>query len=258
METRVSPFRRYGFLLSELVKKGIRLKYRRSYLGILWSLIEPILTTIVLVIVFGTLYGNKDPLFPIYVICGRLIYASFSDSTKEAGKSIRKNAAMIKKVYVPKYLYPLSEVVFRFIIFAISLLSLVAVAVYCQKPPTEYIWQIIPSLIALFIINLGVSLVLATVNVFFRDIEYIWNVLCMLIMYMCAIFYYPEKILQSHFGFVLKLNPIYGIIDMFRGAMMGYMASTWTFIYVGCFALVSLGLGALIFKCNQDKFILHI
>ena len=87
----------YRFLLAELVKKGIKLKYRRSYLGIIWSLIEPVLTTVVLVIVFGTIFENKNPTYPLYIITGRLIYSGFSTGTKSASKSIRTNASMIKK-----------------------------------------------------------------------------------------------------------------------------------------------------------------
>ena len=109
------------FLLWELVKKGIKLKYRKSYLGIIWSLLEPIMTTCVLTVVFGTLFGNNDRSFPLYILCGRLLYSFFSLGTKTAARSIRTNAAMIKKIYVPKYIYPLSCVVYNYIIFLISL-----------------------------------------------------------------------------------------------------------------------------------------
>ena len=102
------------FILSELVKKGIKLKYRRSYLGIIWSLMEPLLTMIVLTIVFGTLMGYKEKTFPVYILSGRLLYSFFSQSTTAALKSIRANAAMIKKVYVPKLLYPLSGILFNY------------------------------------------------------------------------------------------------------------------------------------------------
>ena len=110
MKKYLDNLRQYQFLLSELVKKGIKLKYRRSYLGILWSMLEPLLSMVVLTIVFGTLYGNTDKTFPVYILSGRLLYSFYSSATKAALKSIRSNAAMIKKVYVPKYLYPLSEV----------------------------------------------------------------------------------------------------------------------------------------------------
>lgn len=251
-------FLKSWFLFTELVKKGIRLKYRRSYLGILWSLVEPILTTCVLVLVFGTLYSNKQQDFPVYIICGRLLYAFFSQTTKQTCKSIRKNASMIKKVYVPKYMYPLADVTFHFIIFAISLLALIPVMIYSHVMPTKLIWQVFPAMLFVFGITLGISMFLSTINVFFRDIEYLWNVISMLIMYMCAIFYYPEKILNSRHAWILKLNPIYCSIDIFRGGMMGYMASAWNYCYAAAFACVAIIFGTWFFKKKQDEFILHI
>ena len=251
-------FSDHFFLLGELVKKGIRLKYRRSYLGIVWSLIEPLLTTIVLVIVFGTLFNNREQTFPLYIICGRLLYTFYSQSTKQASSSIRKNASMIKKVYVPKYLYPLSMVLFNYIIFLISLLVLIMVAIYTRTMPTILIWQCIPAVLLILLLATGTGMFLATLNVFFRDIEYLWNVVLMLIMYMCAIFYYPDRLLESGFAWVLQYNPLYCIIDIFRGGILGYMASAWDYAYAFCFSAVLLFFGVWLFRKKQDDFILHI
>ena len=109
MKKYIDSFVNYRFLLSELVKKGIKLKYRRSYLGIIWSLLEPLCTMIVLTVVFGTILGNRTKEFSVYILCGRLLFSFYSTATKAALTSIRKNASMIKKVYVPKYLYTLSD-----------------------------------------------------------------------------------------------------------------------------------------------------
>ena len=115
MKNYIDSFMRYRFLLVELVKKGIKLKYRRSYLGLIWTLLEPLLTMIVLTFVFGSMLGSKGgvygpELYPVYILCGRLLYSCFSSASKIGMRSIRSNQAMIKKVYVPKYLYPLSSV----------------------------------------------------------------------------------------------------------------------------------------------------
>ena len=197
MKKYVDNFRQYQFLLGELVKKGIKLKYRRSYLGIVWSMLEPLLTMIVLTIVFGTLYGNTDKTFPVYILTGRLLYSFFSQSTKAALKSIRQNSAMIKKVYVPKYLYPLSSVLFNYVIFLISLIVLAIVSVVLGVKPTVYLIQAPVALILIFGLAYGFGMILATIGVFFRDMEYLWSVGLMLVMYTCAIFYYPTKLLKS-------------------------------------------------------------
>ena len=251
-------FWHYRQLLLELVKKGIKLKYRRSYLGIIWSLLEPVLTTIILTIVFGTLFGHDEPEFPMYILSGRLLYSCFSQGTKAALKSIRSNAGMIKKVYVPKYLYPLSDVLFNFIIFLLSLVVLVllglVVGVY---PRPSWLLMIFP-LILLFFMTYGVGMILATVAVFFRDMEYLWTVILMIIMYTCAIFYYPTRLLKSGYAWVLTFNPLYGIIVNARHLIFSEAFEWDRMIYAIAFTAVSLVVGHLIFFRNQDRFILHI
>lgn len=246
------------FILSELIKKGIRLKYRRSYLGILWSLLEPLLTMIVLTIVFGTLMGVKERSFPVYILSGRLLYGFFAQSTTAALKSIRANSSIIKKVYVPKMLYPLSAILFNFVIFLISLIVLVLVAVVLGVYPSVYIIQAIPALVILLLLSLGCGMILSTVGVFFRDMEYLWTIALMLIMYTCAIFYKADKLLASKWSFVLKANPLFSVIECFRSAVFGKPMNVHYLIYATVFGAVSLLLGVLIFKKNEDKFILEI
>ncbi len=246
------------FILSELVKKGIRLKYRRSYLGILWSLLEPLLTMIVLTIVFGTLMGEHDKSFPVYILSGRLLYGFFSQSTTAALKSIRANSSIIKKVYVPKMLYPLSSILFNFIIFMISLIVLALVSVVLGVYPTIYLIQVVVSLIVLLLLSLGCGLILSTIGVFFRDMEYLWTVALMLIMYTCAIFYRANRLLTSKWGFVLKANPLFCVIQTFRSAIFGEMMNMKYLLYALGFSIISIIIGVVAFKKNEDKFILEI
>ena len=259
MKQYFKDFWKNRFLLKELVLKGIRLKYRKSYLGIIWSLIEPLMTTAVLVVVFGTLFNRfKDPTFAVYIMCGRLIYTFFSTGTKGACKEVRKNASMIKKVYVPKYLYPVSNIIFNYIIFLISLIVLIPVMIYSRQVPTLLIWQVIPALIEVFILVLGIGLILSVMDVFFRDTEYLWNVITMIIMYMSAIFYPVERIEKSGYAWILKLNPLYCIIHQMRGGMLGYTVSRYEYLFPLVSAFVLLVIGVLVFKKKQDEFILHM
>lgn len=246
------------FILSELVKKGIRLKYRRSYLGILWSLLEPLLTMIVLAIVFGTLMGEKTRDFPVYILSGRLLYSFYSQSTTAALKSIRANSSIIKKVYVPKVLYPLSSILFNFIIFLISLIVLAAVSLVLGVYPTIYLLQAFVSLFVLLLLSLGCGLILSTVGVFFRDMEYLWNVALMIIMYTCAIFYRAEKLLHSRWNLVLKANPLFCVIENFRSAVFGEPMNMKYLAYSVIFSILAIIIGIIAFKKNEDKFILEI
>lgn len=258
MKKYIKSFINYRFLLWELVKKGIKLKYRRSYLGIIWSLLEPLLNMIVLTIVFGTILGNHEKTFPVYILSGRLLYSFFSTSTKAALTSIRKNAAMIKKVYVPKYLYTLSAVLYNYIIFLISLVVLVGVALVLGLRPTIYLFQALLALVLILMLSTGVGFIMATLGVFFRDMEYLWTVALTLIMYMCAIFYQPKRLLESGFYWILKYNPLYCIIDIMRSAVFGNMMNIHYFLYALGFSIVTIIIGLYGFMKKQDEFILQI
>lgn len=258
MGAKIKEFRQYSNLFSELVRKGIKLKYRRSYLGVLWSMVEPLLTMIVLTLVFGTLLGHNEKSFPVYILTGRLMYTLFSQSTTSALKSIRQNEAMIKKVYVPKYLYPLANICFNYILFLISLVVLGAVALVLGVYPTWRTLLAVVPLAVLFLLSVGAGLILATVGVYFRDMEYLWNVGLMLVMYTCAIFYYPEKILSSNVSWILKYNPLFCIISNFRSCIFGESMDMHMLVYALVFALVCIVVGGIFFNKKQDEFILHL
>ncbi len=259
MKQYIQNFKKYQYLLYELIKKGIKLKYRRSYLGILWTLLEPLLTMAVLVMVFSGFYGKADNTFPVYILTGRLLYTYFSNATKVAMKSIVSNARMIKKVYVPKYIYPLSGVIYNYIIFLISLIVLVVVSAALRIKPTIYVLQSVIPLFLLFVMSLGVGLILATMNVFFRDLEYLWNVALMLIMYASAIFYDVSKVIKNGYGWLFKVNPLYMVIANFRETVLyGQPLSMEYLIPSAIFSFGSLIFGMYIFYKKQDEFILHI
>lgn len=266
----VNNFRKYKYLLVQLVKKNIKLRYRRSYLGMLWTLIEPLLTMIVLSVVFGSLLGRNSTdaafagvPFPVYVLTGRLLYSFFSSSTNSAMRSIRHNSAMIKKVYVPKYIYPFSGILANFIIFLISLVVLLGVMIFFlvsgryQAPLNGYMFLSVIPLLNLFVLALGVGMILATLCVFFRDIEYLWSVMLMLIMYCSAIFYFVSNMSGSTQKLV-KVNPLFGIIDNFRRAFFGQPFDMTLLLYTSVFAIGTLLVGMFVFYKKQDSFILNI
>lgn len=243
----------------ELVKKGIKLKYRRSYLGVLWTMLEPLLTMVVLTLVFGKLFGRTDPTFPVYILTGRLLYTFFANSTKAAMKSIQSNSSMIKKVYVPKYIYPLSSILSNFVIFLISLIVLVGVGMVLRVEPTIYILFAWVPLVILLIMVFGIGLILATLTVFFRDLEYLWGVALMLIMYSSAIFYPVDRLINTNTEWILKLNPLYAVIINFRNTVLyGQPLDLYYLTFSAAFSLVTVLIGLIMFYRQQDKFILHL
>ncbi len=263
-------FYKYRFLLYEIVRKNIKLQYRNSILGIFWTFLQPLLTTCVLVLIFGGIFGRKDESlvnYPVYLLCGRLLYEFFTQSTKRAMRSIRNSSSVIKKVYVPKYIYPLSNVTANFVTFLISLLVLVCfIAYYCifseQKPHiTPYVFLAVIPIITLFILSVGVGLILSTLAVFFKDIEYLYEVFCMLLFYATPIIYKLEtlKIQSEAVKLALMANPLYSIIQMFRDCVLfGEMMNPKHIIYSACFSIATVIIGLVLFYKKQDKFILHI
>lgn len=251
-------FGKYRNLLAELVKKDIKLKYRNSYLGVIWTMLEPLLTMIVLTLVFSKLLGKGTQDFPVYILTGRLLYSFFSNGTKAALKSVRSNASMIKKVYVPKYMYPFASVLSGYVIFLISLIVLAIVAVARGVYPTlQLVWILIP-LVQILLMTAGVGLILATMAVFFRDVEYLWGVALMLIMYASAIFYRVGDVISEKNSWIFKLNPLYAVIVNFRNAVFGQIPDFGAMWYAFGFGAVSLLIGVIVFYKKQDKFILYL
>lgn len=254
-----SNFNKYRFLLIELIKKDIKLKYRRSYLGILWTLLEPIFTTIVLWFVFSKIFERGGENFPVYILTGRLLYTFFANSTKAAMKSIRSNSAMIKKVYVPKYIYPLSSIFSNFVTFLISMIVLALAMIVFKVNVTVYILQAIVPLFLALVLSTGVGMILATLAVFFRDLEYLWSVILMMVMYGSAIFYDVTDDKFVHVGRVLKIgNPLFDVIVNFRDAVFGRPLSMDSLLIAAIYSFGALIVGILLFYRQQDKFILNI
>lgn len=269
---------KYRYLMQEIVRKNVKLQYRDSVLGMFWTFLQPLLTTIVLVFIFGTVFGKSNDgvvCYPVYLLIGRLLYEFFTQSTKRAMRSIRNSASVLKKVYVPKYIYPVSNVLSNFVTFAISLLVLVVVMGYfliknqmmdVPKYPDLHLsltaFTCFIPVIILCVLSLGVGLILSVLNVFFKDIEYIYDVICTMLFYATPIMYRLKSLGIEEgaiVGRILKLNPLYSIIEMFRCSVLYCRPFDMNhLIYASVFSVVTLLLGVLIFYKNQDKFILHI
>ena len=261
MRKYIENFSKYNYLLGELVKKDIKLKYRRSKLGILWTLIEPILTTIVLTIVFTKLKGKtgKDYPFSVYILTGRLLYSFFAGATKSAAKAIRGNAGMIKKVYVPKYIYPLSRAMSSLVNLGFSLIPLLIVTFVTGLWPRPAFVLLPFPIICMMIFSLGMSYFLSTSMVFFKDTQCIWNVLSTEWLYATPIFY-PENIIDS--PILLKAfhcNPMYQFIYFMRSILIdGVSPSPQHYLYCILLSVIPFMLGFWFFKRNEDKFIFNL
>jgi lipopolysaccharide transport system permease protein len=251
-------FRKYKFLLNELVKKDIKIKYRSSVLGIFWSFLEPLLTMIVLTIIFSTLFkGFGVENYPVYLLTGRLIFTFFASGSSAAMSSIRGSAAVFKTVYVPKYMYPLSSIISNFVTFLLSLTVLFVVMIATNVNFTIYIIFASLPLLCLLIFTLGVGLILATVNVFFRDMEHFYSVFITLLLYATPIFY-PPQIVPEAWRFIQTYNPIYAVIECCRTVFLqGTLYDPSQLLFAAVSAVIALLVGVFLFYRYQDKFILY-
>ena len=272
----VDMFKKYKDLLLELTRKNVKLKYRNSWLGIFWSFLQPLLNMIVLSIVFGALLGRKADgvvCYPVYLFSGRLIYEFFVTSTKQSLTAFRRNAAIIKKVYVPKYMYPLSSTLSTFVTFAISTLCYICVWIFFKLTGISggadltVSWKIVlvflPMLL-LLMFSVGIGLVLSVVNVYFRDIEYIWDVCTKLLMYVVPILYSLKRFEGRKLVWFIKLNPLYSMIELFRqcvlyGDSVPAQFLSWKLVlYATGVSIASLVIGIYVFNKYSDKIVYHL
>ncbi len=267
----VDVFKKYKNLLKELTMKNVKLKYRSSWLGILWSFLQPLLNMIVLSVVFGGIFGKHSKYivcYPVFLFSGRLLFSFFTTSTKQAMTSFRRNQAIIKKVYVPKYMYPLSSIFSNFVTFAISLLCYICVWIFFKVTGISggdglYItWHALlcfVPMILLLIFSTGVGLILSVLCVYFRDIEYIWDVVTQLLFYMVPILYPLQNITTEWITVVIKINPLYSMIELFRQCVLyGYMMSWKLLLYATVVSVITLGIGILFFRWKSDDIIYHL
>jgi lipopolysaccharide transport system permease protein len=251
-------FGKYRYLLIQLVKRDIQVRYRNSMLGIFWSFLEPLLTMIIMTIIFAFIFKRAIPNFPVYYLIGRVAFGLFQMGTMGSMTSIISNVNILKSVYVPKYLYSLAAVLSSFFTFLLSLIVLFAVMIATNVQFTFYIIFASLPVIVLLIMTVGVGLILATVTVFFRDIEHLYGVFVFLLMYASAIFY-PADIIPPQYQIILTINPVYGIIDCLRTVLLnGTLYNPLTLLYSTVFALVSLVVGMALFYKYQNKFLLHL
>lgn len=259
MKEKISTFWRYRFLLSNLINRDIKVKYRRSKLGILWSVLNPLMMMCVMTLVFSHIFRFGIDNYAVYILSGQLIFNYFTESTTMAMESVIGYSPLIKKVYVPKYIFPLEKSCFAFVNMVFSLIALVVVMFLTGASfyPT-FILAVYP-LVTLFFFSIGVGLFLSSSAIFFRDIIHLWSVFTTALMYASAIIYPVSMLEGSLMGYLIYLNPIFWYIDAFRQVTIyGNMLSIAHIVVCAACAVISVIVGSVVFKKGQDKFILYI
>ena len=251
-------YSRYTFLLKQLVSRDFKNRYKRSVLGVAWSFLNPLLTMCVQYVVFSTLFKSDTPNYPVYLLTGILFFNYLNEAVAQGMISITGNASLIKKVFVPKYLFPMSKALSSLINFLLSLLPLLLVMLLTG---TNFRWSLLLlpfDLICMVVFVLGMVLLLSTSMTFFQDTQFLWGVFSMIWMYLTPVFY-PESIIPEAYIELYRLNPMYQFITFARTCIIdGISPEPMAYVKCALSALVVFGLGAWVFKKHQDEFVLQL
>ena len=251
-------FTRYGFLIRQLVSRDFKTKYKRSALGMAWSFLNPLLTMSVQYVVFSTLFQSDIPNYPVYLLSGIVFFNFFSEAVSMGMTSITGNASLIKKVYMPKYIYPVSRILSSLVNFALAIIPLLLVMLITGTTFTPALLLLIFDMLCLLGFVTGMSLLLTTAMTFFQDTQFLWGVVSMMWMYLTPLFY-PESIIPAQFLTVYHMNPMYQYITFARICIIdGVSPEPMAYLWCILSSVVVLGLGILTFKRHQDKFLLYL
>lgn len=249
---------RYSFLMKQLVARDFKTKYKRSVLGVLWSFLNPLLTMSVQYLVFASLFKSNVDNYAVYLMSGGILFNFFSEAVSMGLMSIIWNSSLITKVYVPKYIYPVSRVLSSAVNVLISMIPLCLMILFSGIPLRKSMLLIPLVLLYTTVFCIGMSLLLSSAMVFFRDTQFLWNVLSLLWMYLTPIFY-PESIIPQKLLRLYHMNPMYQFIYFLRTITIdGTAPGPYTFLYCTLCAVVPLLLGLWVFRKTQDRFVFYL
>lgn len=257
---KLKRFLAFDELLKQLIVRDIKLKYRRSYLGYLWSILNPLIMMMVLVTVFSNLFSRLDiPNYPLYLISGQIVFGLMTEATNMSVGSIIGNASLIKKTYVPKYIFTVSKVGSSLVNSLFSLGALLIVILVTKATISWHLLLIPFILLQVFIFSLGLGMFLSAAAVFFRDIQYLWGVFISMWLYLTPIFY-PVNIIPEEYQALYKgLNPMYWYLEQFRDVILYTKLPDINSVLMGFgLAFLVLLIGSWYFNKKQDEFILYI
>ncbi|MDR1088334.1 MAG: ABC transporter permease [Coriobacteriales bacterium] len=250
--------KQYRHLLSSLVARDLKVKYRRSALGVAWSVINPLFMMLIVTFVFSQVFRIQVENYPIFYLTGSIVYTFVNEATNSSMNSIIANAGLIKKVYIPKYLFPLQACITAAVNASLSLVAVAIVFAVFQAPLHFTLFLTPVPLLYAGVFSLGLGLILSALVVYFRDIAHIYGIWCLAWFYVTPILY-PLSILPDFAQTILLFNPLVHFVNYSRAVMLdGIVPGLQENLICLGFALSTLTLGILVFKRAQEKFILYL
>lgn len=260
-------FKNYWFLMTQLISRDFKVKYKRSILGILWSLLNPLLTMTVMTIVFSQMFRFNVPgvNYIVYLMTGIVMFNYFSQASSAAMASVVENFTLINKVYIPKYIFPIAKCLFVGIDFLLTLIPWFIIILLTQiglgtYPASINIYYLLLPVIflCLFLFTVGMGLLLSCLSVFLRDVFHIYGIILTLWNYLTPVFYSIDM-LPDTLKSLMKFNPLYQFINGVRSIVLyGQAPNLFHFIIMGVMGITMALIGGYVFKKKQDKFIYYI
>ena len=256
--TDLGQRKQYAFVISQLTSREIKRKYARSYLGIIWSVLNPLLSMAVLSLIFSQLFRRSIENYPIYYLTGYILWQTFTSSTNASMTALVDNKMLLLKVKFPMELFVLTRVYTAVINLGYSLIAYAVMLLVFRVTPN---WTMLFSpviLICLFLFSLGISYILSVIYVFFGDIKHLYSVLLTLWMYCSAIFY-PVEQLHGLIRIIIENNPMYTYIHCLRKVVMyGEIPKIAEFFQMIVWSALAYIVGYFIFKRNRNAIIQKI
>jgi ABC-2 type transport system permease protein len=249
---------KYSFLLYNLIKRDFVTKYRRSVLGVLWSVLNPLLMMCVLSVVFTNLFRFQIPHYPVYYITGSLIFNFMSEATMNALTSIVTNDTLIKKVRIPLFIFPIEKAAFSLVNTFFAFLAVLVVSPILGVPPTPAMTVSWLFILYTFVFSMGAGMLLASIYVYFRDISHLYGVFTTAWMFLTPIMYPVDKLPPVLLN-LMKFNPMYHFVESFRtAALYGQFPTLNQHLRCIVMAAASVAIGSLIFNKLKSRFILYL
>lgn len=248
----------YRDLIWQLTLKNVTVRYKRSFLGILWTLLDPLLTMIVMGFVFSAILNRQIPNFIVYLLCGLVVWNFFSQATSSTIREFLGGERLISKVYLPQAVFILVPVSTGLVNFALSFIALILIAIATQSH-TAWI-HVIPLVVPIFVLFVfctGIGMLIAPLNALFSDVENLYGIFLRLLLYFSAIFYSIES-MPEWLQAIIRLNPIYHFIAMVRAPIYsGNPIPMDSLVYVSVWAVIFVILGWILFTKLSDKVALN-
>lgn len=256
-------FSKDRYILQQLVTKDFKLRYRRSVLGVVWSVLNPLLMMIIMSFVFQYFLRSNLEHYSLYLIVGNITFALMNDATNGGLRSIIDASSLLKKVKVDRWVFPVQKVFSAAVNFAFSLIAVAIVMVFDGVMPTVHVLWFVVGLVLVMLFSIGIGLFIGALAVFFRDMIHLWSVVLTAWTYLTPIFWDLSLLTNSNAPrivvWIVKANPMYNYLEIMRSAFVYQNNPSVTVLALAAiWAVIALVIGITVFKKTEHKFILYI